>query len=92
MLASDSEEQEETLGSPQQDEYVDLEMYNNKYYTHDSGSNGKGLFALTDFDEIKGWNSDPCHHVCMCKVKVLADKSTMEQPKYAVAAKECLVT
>ena len=28
----------------------------------------------------------------MQKVKVLADKSAMEQPKYLVAAKKCLVT
>ena len=28
----------------------------------------------------------------MCKVKVLADKSAIEQPKYLVAAKECLIT
>ena len=34
----------------------------------------------------------PHHQVYMQRVKVLADKSAMEQPKYTVMAKECLVT
>ena len=36
----------ETSGLPQQEEYVDMEMYNNKYYTCDSGSDSEVLFSL----------------------------------------------
>ena len=97
--SSDVDEQQELKEDPvldlepkEQEEYVDLEIYNNKYYTCDSESDSEGLFALTDFDDTEGWNGDPCHCVHMCKVKVLADKSAIEQPKYPVTAKECLVT
>ena len=34
-LALEPEEQEEIPGSLQQEEYVDLEIYNNQYYTCD---------------------------------------------------------
>ena len=39
-----------------QEEYIDLEMYENKYYTQESGSDGEGLFAFTEVDdnELKG--------------------------------------
>ena len=50
-VSLEPEKQEETLGSPQQEEYVDLEIYNNKYYTCDSDSDSEGLFALTDFND-----------------------------------------
>ena len=50
-MALDEEEQGETPGSPLQEEYIDLEMYNNKYYTQESGSDGEGLFALTEVNE-----------------------------------------
>ena len=47
------EEQEETPGSLQQEVYVDLEIYDNEYYTCDSNSDGEGLFVLTDFNDGK---------------------------------------
>ena len=52
-LALDNEGQEETPGSSQQDKYVDLERYNNEYYTQDSRSDGEGLFTFTDFNDIE---------------------------------------
>ena len=55
-----------------------METYNNENYTHNSDSDGEGLFALTDFNDDKDWNGDPHHCICMCKVKVLVDKFTME--------------
>ena len=75
-----------------QEEYIDLEIYDNDYYTWESGSDREGLFALTDFDKTEDQHGSPHHCVQICKMKVLADKSVMEQPKYLVAAKECLVT
>ena len=59
MLDLEPEKQEKTPGSSQQEEYVDLEMYNNEYYTCDNGSDGERLFALTDFDNTEDWNGDP---------------------------------
>ena len=46
----------------------------------------------SDFNNAEDWNSDPHHYTHMHKVKVLADKCAMEQPKYLVTAKECLIT
>ena len=38
-------------------------MYNNEYYTQESGSDGEGLFALTNFDDTEDWNDGPHHCV-----------------------------
>ena len=72
------EDQERTSGSLQQEKYIDLEMYNKKYYTCDSDSDSEGLFALTDFNDGEDWNGDPHDCVHLCKVKVPADESAME--------------
>ena len=77
MLDLEPEEQEETPGSLQQ-EYIDLEMYDNKYYTCDSWSDGEGLFALTDFNNGEDCKGDPSHYACIHKVRVLVDKSAFE--------------
>ena len=54
------EEQKETPESSQQEEYINLETYNNKYYTCNSRSNSERLIALTDFTDSGDQNIDPC--------------------------------
>ncbi|KAG6857976.1 hypothetical protein C0995_003619, partial [Termitomyces sp. Mi166 len=70
-------------------DYIELETYENKYYTYDSYS--KALFALTEESRNAVYivnlvvdNDEDMHglikEVCMCKVKVLASKETLNYP------------
>ncbi|KAG6861434.1 hypothetical protein C0995_000274 [Termitomyces sp. Mi166 len=80
---------------------VKLVAYKNKYYTHDSDS--EVLFALAEESletmcvvDLVINNNVPGHgstkEVCMCKIKVLVSKETLEQPVLKALDKDCLVT
>ncbi|KAG5338871.1 hypothetical protein C0989_005778 [Termitomyces sp. Mn162] len=72
------------------EEYVDLETYNNKYYT--CGSNSEGLFALTEVPFGEQREKEPGNEVCIRKVLLVASKDAMECPVLLAQDKECLVT
>ncbi|KAG5335504.1 hypothetical protein C0989_001191 [Termitomyces sp. Mn162] len=71
-------------------EYVELEMYNNEYYTHSSDS--EGLFALTEIPIGEQRETEPSNKVCIRKVQLVVSKDAMECPVLLVQDKECLVT
>lgn len=54
VLELDTEPEDSDPVSPQQEEYVNLEMYDNKYYTCDSDSDNERLYALTDYNSNMG--------------------------------------
>ncbi|KAG5349463.1 hypothetical protein C0989_003630 [Termitomyces sp. Mn162] len=60
------------------EEYIELEIYNNKYYTHSSES--EGLFALTEAPIGKHREKEPSNKVCMQKVWLMVSKDAMEHP------------
>ncbi|KAG6881892.1 hypothetical protein C0995_016735, partial [Termitomyces sp. Mi166 len=59
------------------DEYVTVDIYNNKYYTHEDDE--EHLFALTEYQ------GDTC-----VTLQKAADK--LQRPQYTPQEKECLVT
>ncbi|KAG6901377.1 hypothetical protein C0995_012795 [Termitomyces sp. Mi166 len=73
-----------------EDEYVELEAYENGYYT--CNSNSKGLFALSKCHAKDVFVIKPVQEVQMHKIKILALKDAIEQPVLAQQNKECLVT
>ncbi|KAG5349758.1 hypothetical protein C0989_002005, partial [Termitomyces sp. Mn162] len=72
------------------EEYIELEMYDNKYYT--CGSDSEGLFALTEVPIGKQREKEPDNKVCMRKVWLMVSKDAMECPVLPAQGKECLIT
>ncbi|KAG5336988.1 hypothetical protein C0989_011291 [Termitomyces sp. Mn162] len=72
------------------EEYIELETYDNNYYT--CGSDSEGLFALTEAPIGKHREKEPSNKVCMRKVWLVASKDIMECPVLPAQDKECLVT
>ncbi|KAG5332067.1 hypothetical protein C0989_007261 [Termitomyces sp. Mn162] len=72
------------------EQYVELEMYNNKYYTHSSDS--EGLFALIEALISEQREKEPSNEVPMRKVWLMASKDAMEHPVLLAQDKECLIT
>ncbi|KAG5350051.1 hypothetical protein C0989_000469 [Termitomyces sp. Mn162] len=69
----------ESNGTQEQgEEYVELEMYNNEYYT--CGSDNEELFALTEVPISKERENKPSNKVCMRKVQLMASKDAMKCP------------
>ncbi|KAG6886835.1 hypothetical protein C0995_004011 [Termitomyces sp. Mi166 len=64
------------------DEYVILDVYDNKYYAHDNEE--EHLFALTEHQGDK--------HVCMRCITLQKAADKLQQPQYTPQEKECLVT
>ncbi|KAG5338708.1 hypothetical protein C0989_006514, partial [Termitomyces sp. Mn162] len=71
------------------EEYIELKMYNNEYYTH--GSDSEGLFALTEVPTGKHREEEPCNEVHMQKVWLMAAKDAMDHPVLLAQDKEYLV-
>ncbi|KAG5351244.1 hypothetical protein C0989_007279 [Termitomyces sp. Mn162] len=72
------------------EEYVELETYDNKYYTCSSDS--EGLFALREVPTSEHREKEPSNKVCMQKVWLVASKDTIDCPVLLAQDKECLVT
>ncbi|KAG6905949.1 hypothetical protein DXG01_016693 [Tephrocybe rancida] len=72
------------------DEYVELVVYENNFYT--SGDDQDHLFALTECPSSFVQGDVLLGRVQMHKVKVLASKEALKQPILAAEDKECLVT
>ncbi|KAG5351816.1 hypothetical protein C0989_004808 [Termitomyces sp. Mn162] len=70
-------------------EYMELEMYNNEYYT--CGSNSEGLFALTEVPTSEHREKEPSNKVCMQKVQLAASKDTIDHSVLPAQDKKCLI-
>ncbi|KAG5349981.1 hypothetical protein C0989_000922 [Termitomyces sp. Mn162] len=72
------------------EEYVELETYDNKYYT--CGSDSEGLFALTEVPTSEHREKEPSNKVHMQKVQLAVSKNAIDHPVLPAQVKECLVT
>ncbi|KAG5349272.1 hypothetical protein C0989_004886, partial [Termitomyces sp. Mn162] len=71
-------------------EYIELKMYDNKYYT--CGSDSERLFALMKVSTGKQREKEPSNKVCMQKVQLVVAKDAMDYPVLLAQDKECLIT
>ncbi|KNZ80069.1 hypothetical protein J132_07949 [Termitomyces sp. J132] len=72
------------------EEYIELEMYNNEYYT--CGSDSERLFALMEVPTGKHRKKESSNEVCMQKVWLVAAKDVIDHPVLPAQDKECFVT
>ncbi|KAG5333656.1 hypothetical protein C0989_005147 [Termitomyces sp. Mn162] len=79
LTEADVEDAFESNGTQEHgEEYIELEMYNNEYYTH--GSDSEGLFALMEVPTGKHREKEPSNKVCMQNVQLIVAKDAMDCP------------